>query len=102
MKFALIALVATAASIKITTTTKKCKWNPVSQARSDKIFEQVDTNNNGSVSIEEIREALKEHTRFDKHGIDAVCDMAEKDAGKDHALDKEEFNKLANAVSKDM
>ena len=46
MKFTLLALVATAAAIRITATEAPC----VSMAQSDEVFHEVDTNGNGQIS----------------------------------------------------
>ena len=56
MKFALLALVATVASIQIRTEGGKC----VSDKESNQVFEAIDTNNNGQVSAKELRTAIEQ------------------------------------------
>jgi len=94
MKFALIALVATASAIKIQ---KTCPHVPM--AESDGLFGEVDTNHNGSLSMSEVEAALKKFGA-PKDAIPVVMNKAKKDAGADAVLDKKEFNKLVNQVTK--
>ena len=93
MKFALIALVATASAIKIQGACPK-----VTMAESDGIFGEVDTNHNGSLSMSEVAAALKKFGA-PAAAIPDVLNAAKKDAGADAVLDKKEFNKLVNQVN---
>ena len=92
MKFALIALVATASAIKIQGACPK-----VTMEDSDSVFRKVDTNHNGSLSMSEVEAALKKY-HAPKDMIPVAMNAAKKDAGADKVLDKKEFNKLANQV----
>jgi len=65
--------------------------------KSDSIFGDVDTNHNGSLSMNEVETALKQFGA-PKAAISTVMAAAKKDAGADKVLDKKEFNKLANQV----
>ena len=67
-------------------------------SETDKVFDKVDTNHNGTVSNVELRKALTEYSGFDKHGVDVVVDLAKKDEAKDKTkqLNKKEFNEFAN------
>ena len=59
MKFALFALVASAAAIRITAEDAPC----VSMGQSDEVFKQVDTNGNGQVSKKELTVAVKAYLK---------------------------------------
>ena len=99
MKFALFALIASAAAIRITASKAPC----VSMGESNNIFGEVDTNHNGEVSKAELTVAV---TRYLKENnihptpaqVAEFTKAAETDAGKDHQLNKTEFNELANQV----
>ena len=56
MKFALIALVASAAAIQIRAEGKKC----VSNQESNQVFDAIDTNHNGQVSAKELKTAIEQ------------------------------------------
>lgn len=70
-------------------------------AVTDELFEEFDTNHNGSLSMSEVEEYLK---RFHapKDTIPVAMNAAKKDAGADKVLDKKEFNKMINQVTKNM
>ena len=55
MKFALIALVASATAIQIRAEGKKC----VSNKESNQVFDAIDTNHNGQVSKKELKTAIE-------------------------------------------
>ena len=63
MKFALFALIASAAAIRITASEGPC----VSMGESNNIFGEVDTNHNGEVSKAELTVAVKHYLQ--KHNI---------------------------------
>ena len=99
MKFALIALVASAAAIRITAEEAPC----VSMKQSDAVFKEVDTNGDGQISKKELTIAvtnyLKAHNIHPTAGQVAKFRGADmKDAGADHTLNPKEFNTLANQV----
>ena len=56
MKFALIALVATASAIQVREEGKKC----VSNKESNQVFDAIDTNHNGQVSKKELKTAIEQ------------------------------------------
>ena len=101
MKFALIALVATVASIRLSEAgPHKC----VSAAQSGAVFKEVDTNGNGQVSKKELTIAVTGYLqKHNLHPTDAqvaeFTKAAESDAGADHTLSPAEFNELANQVA---
>lgn len=70
-------------------------------AESDQVFGEIDTNHNGSLSMSEVEAYLK---RFHapKDTIPVAMNAAKKDAGADKVLDKKEFNKMINQVTKNM
>ena len=99
MKFTLLALVATAAAVRITAEEKPC----VTRAQSDEVFHEVDTSGDGQISEKELRTAvtayLKAHDIHPtKAQVKAFAGAAEKDAGADQKLSPAEFNRLANQV----
>ena len=99
MKFALIALVASAAAIRITAEEAPC----VCMKQSDAVFKQVDTNGDGQISKKELTIAvtnyLKAHNIHPTAGqVAKFRGAAIKDAGADHTLNPKEFNTLANQV----
>ena len=70
-------------------------------AVTDELFEEFDTNHNGSLSMSEVETALKQFGA-PKAAISTVMAAAKKDAGADKVLDKKEFNKMINQVTKNM
>ena len=99
MKFALIALVAAVSAIRVSAP-QQC----VSMEDSDKVFDEIDTNGNGSVSASELRTAVTAY--LDQNNLHPSSKQvaefkaaAEKDAGADKVLSKPEFNELANQVA---
>ena len=66
---------------------------------SDGMFRELDTNHNGSLSMSEVEAALKKY-HAPKDMIPVAMNAAKKDAGADAVLDKKEFNKMINQVSK--
>jgi len=99
MKFALIALVASAAAIRITAEEAPC----VSMKQSDAVFKQVDTNGDGQISKRELTRAVKAYLKQNdihptKAQVKAFAGAAKKEAGADHTLSPVEFNDLANEV----
>jgi len=97
MKFALIALVATATAIKITKGADVA-CPSITMSHSNIWFDKADTNKNGSLSMKEVKAVLES---FDASAdvITETLAAAKKDAGKDGVLDKKEFNVLANQVN---
>merc|ERR1712086_583098 len=99
MKFALLALVATVASIRLSAPAQ-C----VSAADSDAVFKKVDTNGNGQVSKKELTVAVTTYLKENKihpteAQVAAFTKAAEADAGADKTLSPAEFNSLANQVA---
>ena len=98
MKFALIALVASASAIQI-------RGAPcVSMDQSNEVFAEIDTNHNGQIGRAEgeaaVRWFLKSHPNFQPsaaqvHGAEDAVVAA---AGADHQLNPVEFNHLANEL----
>ena len=86
MKFAAIALIASTSAIKI----EAEKWC-VDSKLSNKIFNEIDTNNNGQLGHKELHTAL-EHFAKEKHHKPTHKDWEwmgktfGKDAGKDKTL----------------
>lgn len=70
-------------------------------AESDQVFGEIDTNHNGSLSMSEVEAALKKY-HAPKDMIPVAMNAAKKDAGADKVLDKKEFNKMINQVTKNM
>jgi len=68
-------------------------------AETDQVFGEIDTNHNGSLSMSEVEAALKKY-HAPKDMIPVAMNAAKKDAGADAVLDKKEFNKMINQVSK--
>ena len=102
MKFATIALVATASAITMRAEVeKKC----MDRKGSDEIFAHVDTNGNGQIGRKELVAGIKEfsksqgYTPTDKDW-EWVEKTATKDAGKDHTLSSKEFHKWVNQFAK--
>tara|TARA_B110001450_G_C17506199_1_gene434467 strand:+ start:152 stop:574 length:423 start_codon:yes stop_codon:yes gene_type:complete len=102
MKFALIALVASATAIKL-----RAADVCVSQAQSDEVFHQVDTNGNGEISRQELRGAIGYYLRTHPRAAAQADHLTADDvaalkaivydvAGADHQLNPAEFNTLAN------
>jgi len=99
MKFALVALVASAAAIQIRAEEAPC----VSMKQSNAVFKQVDTNGNGQISKKELTVAVKAYLKENdihptKAQVKAFAGAARKEAGADHQLNPAEFNDLANEV----
>merc|ERR1719446_396955 len=99
MKFATLALLATASAIRIEGA-KEC----VSRKDSDWVFEKIDTNGNGQVDEKELRKAVKDYLEdhkihVTKEEVRKFGEAAARDAGKDHTLSKGEFHHLANQVA---
>ena len=99
MKFALFALVASAAAIRITDEEKPC----VDMKQSNEVFAKVDTNHNGQVSAKELKTAVTHYLKAnDIHPtakqVAGFTKAAKADAGADNQLNPVEFNKLANQV----
>ena len=99
MKFTLLALVATAAAIRITATEAPC----VSMAQSDEVFHEVDTSGNGQISEKELTVAIKAYLKAhdlhpSKAQVKAFRGAAIEEAGADRQLSPVEFNALANEV----
>ena len=103
MKFALIALVASATAIKLRATAAPC----VSMDQSNDVFHKIDTNGNGEISRKELRSAivyyLKSHPRAEAEAekltasdVAHLKTMVYDAAGDDHQLNPVEFNGLAN------
>ena len=103
MKFALIALVASATAIKLRAEPAPC----VSMKQSDEVFKMVDTNGDGQIERKELRSAivgyLKSHPRaaaeaekLTKDDVKHLKEMVYDAAGDDHKLNPVEFNGLAN------
>ena len=101
MKFALIALVASATAIKISA--DQC----VTMKQSDGVFKMVDTNHDGQINRKELRTAvghyLESHPRaaaeankLTKDDVKHLKEMVYDAAGDDHKLNPAEFNSLAN------
>ena len=96
MKFAAIALIASTSAIKI----EAEKWC-VDSEESNKIFNVIDTNNNGQIGKHELVHALKEFAHRHHHEITKkewhwVAKTAKHDAGKDHTLSEKEFHHWIN------
>ena len=100
MKFALIALVATASAIQVREEGGKC----VTNKESNQVFDAIDTNHNGQVSAKELRTAIEQQIKEGnmkaptKAEVAAFKKAAYADAGADKTLNQKEFNKLANQV----
>jgi hypothetical protein len=103
MKFALIALVASATAIKLRATAAPC----VSMDQSNEVFGMIDTNHDGQINRKELRTAigsyLKDHPRAEaeaekltKDDVKHLKEMVYDAAGDDHKLNPVEFNGLAN------
>ena len=99
MKFALIALVASATAIKLSAEAAKC----VSNAQSNAVFKEIDTNGNGQVSKKELTIAVTAYLK--QNDIHPTAEQVKQftgaaiaDAGADHTLNPAEFNELANQV----
>merc|ERR1719263_2504377 len=104
MKFAVLALLATVSAVRISAEAegpKRC----VSLKDSDPVFDKIDTNGNGEVDAKELETAVKafleahKKIHVTKKEIHEFAEVTKKDAGKDHTLNKKEFNKLANQVA---
>merc|ERR1712166_387397 len=96
MKFAAIALIATASAVEI----RAEKWC-VDKKESHEIFAAIDTNHNGQIGKHELVHALKEFAHHEDHKITDkewawVKKTATKDAGKDKHLNEKEFHKWIN------
>merc|ERR1712100_136479 len=94
MKFATIALVASASAIQIEG--KAC----VGWKESKAIFNAIDTNDNGQVGEKELVRALKAFAKSrdykpTKADWEWVGKTASKDAGTDHTLSPKEFHKCS-------
>lgn len=98
MKFAIIALVATASAIRVTA---QAGCAPLPQGETDGIFGQIDTNHNGFLSMSEGHAAL-EKAGIPAAAISEVMAAAKKDATSKKGLDKKQFNELANQANKIM
>ena len=95
MKFAIIALVATASAIRVTA---QAGCAPLPQAETDGIFGEIDTNHNGFLSASEGHAAL-EKAHVPAAAISKVMAAAKKDATSKKGLDKKQFNELANQAN---
>merc|ERR1719454_651701 len=122
MKFAILALVATASAIKIqggpaagpppppgpppaggppggpAGGPPPC---PIPGEASDAIFESIDTNGDGQVSEAELVAGIKAavaHGDLDAAQVASIKKYAPAAAGTDHTLSEPEFNALANQV----
>tara|TARA_B110001450_G_C17503358_1_gene433309 strand:+ start:207 stop:521 length:315 start_codon:yes stop_codon:yes gene_type:complete len=95
MKFAIIALVATASAIRVTT---QAGCAPIPQGETDGIFDQIDTNHNGFLSMSEGHAAL-EHAGVPAAKISEILALAKKDAKSAKGLSKKGFNEMANQAN---
>ena len=98
MKFALVALVASAAAIQIKGA-DKC----VSDEDSNHVFELIDKNGDGQVSEPELRSAISQwlqehHIHPTAAQVARFSNAAGNAAGADQRLNPAEFNRLANQV----
>jgi Ca2+-binding EF-hand superfamily protein len=99
MKFATIALVSSAAAIKISAEAAKCHGN---MDITNHVFDEIDTNHNGQINKEELTVAMEHFAKMMNHTITKeeaawVTKTAYADAGKDKQLNKKEFNKFGNS-----
>ena len=98
MKFAIIALVATASAVQVEGTCVDWK-------ESKALFHAIDSNDNGQVGKHELVHALKAFARSrgytpSKKDWAWVKKTATKDAGKDHTLSQKEFHKWINQFAR--
>ena len=90
MKFALLALIATASAIKVTAP-PACK---VSRAMSDEVYGTMN-GGSGEVNEKELMKGLKGSGIAEKDQA-KIANAAGNFVGKDGKLDKKEFNELLN------
>ena len=104
MKFALIALIATVASIKMTSLVQSpC----VSQGTSDYYFNKIDTDNTGLLNGDELYRALQDVRRRNRDDVSVqeikdIFDVAVNYAGSNDKLNKQEFNEFTNKIANDL
>jgi len=94
MKFAIIALVATASAVQVEGTCVDWK-------ESKALFHAIDSNDNGQVGRKELKHALKAYAKSrdytpTKKDWEWVERTAKKAAGKDHTLSEKEFHRWVN------
>ena len=96
MKFAALALIATAAAVKI-----QAQGECVDNAESAGWFKKIDTNGNGQINKEELVSALNAYAQAHHYAPTKadwawVAKSAYADAGKDKTLSAGEFHKWIN------
>ena len=60
------------------------------------MFNMMDANKNGEISAEELTATYKKYGMSDK-SVTAIVNATMAYAGADHEINKEEYNKMANA-----
>ena len=91
MKFALVALVASATAIKV-----EAPGCPVSMAVSNLVFKSFDTNNNGVISKAEFGAKYKSYGFSDKIVAKIVDETFEKIGATNGEITPAQFNKYSN------
>ena len=103
MKFAAIALVATASAIQL----REQKGDAcVSKADTDDAFAHIDKGGNGTINARELSAAIERMAKSQglgpppKEDLDWIIASYKRDAGEDHVLNKHEFWEWSNQFAK--